>query len=221
MKTFIFRNYTVELMFENSNHTFSDYGSITDIELNHEIFVWFYLIPIRPNIFSIIKEIEDYFLRLEIAISQIPNDKTFLIFSMENLFSNRFQNSDFGLRNAIEIYNKNIIELSKLNSNVKIVDFSDFVSKFKKSELIDWKYYYLSKMLINPNLYEDFRVWFNRILDAIQSKRKKCLILDLDNTLWGGVLGEDGIEGIDLGSQYPGSIYQDFQESILNISKTE
>ena len=33
-------------------------------------------------------------------------------------------------------------------------------------------------------------------MDAIQLKRKKCLILDLDNILWGGILGEDSIEGI-------------------------
>ena len=36
---------------------------------------------------------------------------------------------------------------------------------------------------------------------------KKCLILDLDNTLWGGVIGDDGINGIDLGGEGLGAIY--------------
>ena len=206
-------------MFENSNVTFSDYGDITNIDKSHEIYIWFYMIPIRPDINSVIKEIEDYSLRLELVISQIPNEKTFLIFSLEDLFSNRWQNSDVRLRNAIQEYNRNIYAISELKSNVKILDFLDFVKKYRESDLIDWKYYYLSNMLINPNLYADFQLWFKRILSAIRSQRKKCLILDLDNTLWGGVLGEDGMEGIDLGNNYPGSAYKDFQESILNTSK--
>jgi predicted enzyme involved in methoxymalonyl-ACP biosynthesis len=41
-----------------------------------------------------------------------------------------------------------------------------------------------------------FKNWFVKQMDAIQLKRKKCLILDLDNILWGGILGEDSIEGI-------------------------
>jgi FkbH-like protein len=45
------------------------------------------------------------------------------------------------------------------------------------------------------------------------------LILDLDNTLWGGVIGEDGIEGISLGGDYPGNVYQAFQESLKRLNE--
>jgi FkbH-like protein len=44
-------------------------------------------------------------------------------------------------------------------------------------------------------------------------------VLDLDNTLWGGVLGEDGLAGIQLDSVYPGSAYLAFQREILNLHK--
>ena len=49
--------------------------------------------------------------------------------------------------------------------------------------------------------------------------RKKCLVLDLDNTLWGGILGEDGPDGIKIGDAFPGSAYRDFQELISVASK--
>src|SRR6185437_9273062 len=52
---------------------------------------------------------------------------------------------------------------------------------------------------------------------ALTGKSKKCLVLDLDNTLWGGVLGEDGVGGIKLGSTYPGSAYLAFQREILHL----
>jgi len=43
---------------------------------------------------------------------------------------------------------------------------------------------------------------------------KKCLVLDCDNTLWGGVIGEDGLDGIALGDEFPGSAFRDFQRQL-------
>jgi FkbH-like protein len=45
---------------------------------------------------------------------------------------------------------------------------------------------------------------------------KKCLVLDLDNTLWGGVIGEDGIERIKLSTQSPGNSFMAFQQALLD-----
>ncbi len=48
-------------------------------------------------------------------------------------------------------------------------------------------------------------------------KTKKCVVLDCDNVLWGGILSEDGIEGIRLGASGLGREYQDFQRFLLNL----
>ena len=48
-------------------------------------------------------------------------------------------------------------------------------------------------------------------------KTKKCIVLDCDNVLWGGILSEDGIEGIHLGNSGLGREYQDFQRFLLNL----
>jgi len=45
----------------------------------------------------------------------------------------------------------------------------------------------------------------------------KCLVVDCDNTLWGGILGEEGLGGIDLGEDYPGNVYKDFQRKLLAL----
>ena len=49
--------------------------------------------------------------------------------------------------------------------------------------------------------------------------RKKCLVLDLDNTLWGGIIGEDGIDNIDLGKTYPGNVFVDIQHLIKRYAQ--
>lgn len=57
-----------------------------------------------------------------------------------------------------------------------------------------------------------------RIINSIRGRSKKCLVLDLDNTLWGGVIGDDGIEGIQIGKDSPvGEAFQDLQKYILKL----
>ena len=46
---------------------------------------------------------------------------------------------------------------------------------------------------------------------------RKCIVLDLDNTLWGGVVGEEGPLGVTLGKEYPGVAYQHFQRALLSL----
>jgi len=45
---------------------------------------------------------------------------------------------------------------------------------------------------------------------------RKCLAVDGDNTLWGGVVGEDGVDGIAIGDEFPGSAYRDFQKLVAH-----
>jgi FkbH-like protein len=56
-----------------------------------------------------------------------------------------------------------------------------------------------------------------RHLRALSFPACKCLVVDLDGTLWGGVLGEDGPDGIALGAEYPGLAYQDFQRALAGL----
>lgn len=52
------------------------------------------------------------------------------------------------------------------------------------------------------------------ISDSTSQKKYKVLVVDCDNTLWGGVLGEDGIDGIQIGKGFPGQFFTDFQKEL-------
>ncbi|MDY6987192.1 MAG: HAD-IIIC family phosphatase [Thermodesulfobacteriota bacterium] len=60
--------------------------------------------------------------------------------------------------------------------------------------------------------HEDFK-----FIRTLKGKHKKCLVLDCDNVLWGGIIGEEGLPGIKLGKTYPGSPYYEFQHEVLNL----
>jgi FkbH-like protein len=54
---------------------------------------------------------------------------------------------------------------------------------------------------------------------AANGRTVRLVVLDLDNTLWGGVLGEDGIEGIAIGGDYPGNAFSQFQKALAQLSE--
>jgi FkbH-like protein len=57
------------------------------------------------------------------------------------------------------------------------------------------------------------------IIAAMNGKIKKCLVLDLDNTLWGGVIGDDGIENIQIGSLGIGKAFTEFQYWVKSLKE--
>jgi FkbH-like protein len=56
-----------------------------------------------------------------------------------------------------------------------------------------------------------------RAIRAVRKPPCKCLVVDLDNTLWGGVLGEDGAGGIQLGEDHPGNAFKEFQSALHSL----
>lgn len=59
-----------------------------------------------------------------------------------------------------------------------------------------------------------------KIIKSLYGKNKKALALDLDNTLWGGVIGDDGVEGISVGPEVPsGQVYYYFQKYLHDLRK--
>ena len=76
----------------------------------------------------------------------------------------------------------------------------------------DPRYYHLAKLPCAPELLVDYADGVAALVGARLGLSKKCVVLDLDNTLWGGVIGDDGVEGIRLGPGDPeGEAFGDFQ----------
>jgi FkbH-like protein len=58
-----------------------------------------------------------------------------------------------------------------------------------------------------------------RVARADLGLSRKCLVLDLDNTLWGGVVGDDGVDGIRLGGGHPGSAFRELQQMVRGLKE--
>ncbi|GAB0055918.1 hypothetical protein SIID45300_00217 [Candidatus Magnetaquicoccaceae bacterium FCR-1] len=83
----------------------------------------------------------------------------------------------------------------------------------------DDKWWYMARAPLSarlmPELAREQAIFFH----ALWGRVRKCLVLDLDNTLWGGVIGEDGMAGIALGHTGLGLVFREFQESVLALHR--
>lgn len=219
MKYFIFRNNTIENLFGTADITYSGYDDISYTDTDVESYVWFYQVPIKFDLEVLTEEVNGYFDKLQMVYRRLPAHAPFIVFSLEQLFSIRFSSIHYELQDSIAKFNTSVRHLAEEHPNVKFVDFSEFLSEYSKEQRMNWKYYFISQTEINPKLAPAFRQWFARKERELSLNRKKCLVLDLDNTLWDGVLGEDGIDGIRIGGEYPGKAFLYFQEALIELSK--
>lgn len=210
---------TIERFFQNLDVEFSGYEDISIFSNVYDRYIWFYLCPLKDDSSVIAKEVRNYIDLFRLTISNIPQTKTIIAFTIHPIYTINTINSNRDIIEACNYYNDSLYELSKEYSNIKVIEFSDFLSNYSNKDLIDWKYYFISQMALNPRYASAFQIWFKSQIESIELKRKKCLVLDFDNTLWSGVLGEDGIEGIGLGGDYPGKAFLFFQKQIKELSK--
>jgi predicted enzyme involved in methoxymalonyl-ACP biosynthesis len=118
---------------------------------------------------------------------------------------------------AIRAINNKLIATFGSNSQVKIFDYEQFTAFHGKKNLFDIKLYYQGDLRIAPNYLPHLAKRYADYALAKLAMGKKALVLDLDNTLWGGIIGEDGLEGIKLSPNGEGKPFYDFQRQILAL----
>lgn len=212
--TYVFRNNTIERLLDG-DYQFSgydDYGTVPEVEG----YLWWYQVPVKMNREQLVAEVESYAQRLLWVAGQI-GDKPLLVLTLECIWETNANLSDRRLAQAIEAFNNTAWSLATERKNIKVVDFGKFLQQYPESERIDWKFYFISQMIINPRLKGAFGTWLAEQQRALALQRKKCLVLDLDNTLWGGVLGEDGIDGVQLDGDYPGKAFHLWNEGLREL----
>ena len=124
---------------------------------------------------------------------------------------------EFGLRQSIRTLN-NLLESFALDSSqIFIFDLDVFFTQFGHENLTDPKMNYLADLKLSHKGLIEIAHAYSNYLFPLAGKSKKCLVLDLDNTLWGGIIGEDGIAGIRLGPENDGRPFYEFQKRILEL----
>lgn len=103
----------------------------------------------------------------------------------------------------------------KAENIIEVVPYSHLIQQVGQS--FSNKFWYLARVPFNVQCLEAYSRMVVGVVLASQGLSARALVLDLDNTLWQGVVGDDGKEGIILGGDYPGNLYKDLQSLFLAL----
>jgi len=126
---------------------------------------------------------------------------------------NTFQ--EIGIRK--KVYQLQLELLEHTTNNIIVLDSTPWMIEQGENSISN-ALWYLSKTPFHKNIFKLAASTCKNALDTLQGKTKKVLIVDLDDTLWGGIVGDDGIENLKIGGHDPlGEAFADFQTRIKEI----
>lgn len=115
--------------------------------------------------------------------------------------------------------NRIILDICEKQPNIIKIDLKAMIHRLGADRFYSPKMWYMASARFSAEGDKAVEEKITGFIEAEKRTRKKCLVLDLDNTLWGGVIGEEGVEGIELSSCKEGARYQDFQRQLLRMKE--
>ena len=116
--------------------------------------------------------------------------------------------------------NYELMRLSQRFPNLFICDIAGLQNKLGRDQMFAANVYTSTEMVLSIDALPYVASRVIDIVGAIKGQFKKCLILDLDNTVWGGVIGDDGLEGIQLGHGLGiGKAFTEFQMWVKKLKQ--
>ena len=217
----LYNNITAELLDENSNL----YKFKPDL-----IYIFTYHTDLKqfPELFSMDNEVIQWaeektkeILNLFEIVFKRFNCQIFYSLYVQPIYrqlGNLEKNYFFSESNCINLINLELIK--KRPSYVSYIDLEYYASLSGKNKWFDDKNYFLSKQGFSFDSMVKIGNGLSRLMEAFIGRQKKCLVIDLDNTLWGGIIGDDGLTGIKIDPNDPiGEAFIFFQKYLKKLKE--
>lgn len=122
-----------------------------------------------------------------------------------------------GQREAIRGINAGLTEAASKLAGVYVLDYDQLTARHGRERWHDEQKWLTVRLPVAAPFVGAVAQEWVRFLYPICGRLAKAAVFDLDNTIWGGIVGEDGIEGLKLGPEYPGAAYQEMQRALLDL----
>ncbi len=135
----------------------------------------------------------------------------------DSVFGNYANKTESSFLFQLRKLNYELMQFSTRHANFYLCDISSLQNQVGKSGFFQPAIYINTEMVLSLDILPAVAAKTTDLVKAMYGKFKKCLILDLDNTLWGGIIGDDGLENIQLGSLGIGKAFTEFQYWIKKL----
>ena len=129
----------------------------------------------------------------------------------DSIFGNYAAKTKSSFLFQIRKLNYELMNYAVDNFDFHVIDISSLQNQFGKKTFFCTSVYVNTEMVLSVDVLPKIAAQTVDLIGAINGKIKKCVILDLDNTLWGGIIGDDGIENIQLATLGLGKAFTEFQ----------
>lgn len=125
--------------------------------------------------------------------------------------------TEYGLKEMVYDFNARLADAFRSDPQVFLFDFNSFVSKYGEINVLDYRQFLVGDIKVSLSYIPHLAGELMGYIKADLGVNRKCIVLDLDNTLWGGIIGEDGFDRIDLSLKPPGMAFMEFQRVLLAL----
>jgi FkbH-like protein len=122
-----------------------------------------------------------------------------------------------GARQAAETVNRVLIELARQHNEIILVDADLAFGELAPAQRSDAKLWFYGRIAYAPDAMRALAAAVARSWQLLKRGPAKVLALDFDNTLWGGIYGEDGVANLHCGDDAPGNAFKAFQQECLRL----
>ena len=156
-------------------------------------------------------------------IEQLIEANSAIQFFVSNLdCQNRLLTPLLSTNNTTELellWENGLRKIQSSKRNFCIFDIKRMIYKAGFERFYSDKLWYLAKQKYSMSAITLLKNEVLNVLNSFSGKRKKCLIVDLDNTLWGGIVAEEGALGIELSEHKEGARFKDFQRRLKQLKQ--
>jgi FkbH-like protein len=137
----------------------------------------------------------------------------------DGVFGNYSNKTAMSFTYQLRKINFGLMDLSQKIKNLFISDLSQLQNQYGRQMIFDPRLYIDADMVLSLDALPVLAKSLLDIIQTVSGRFKKCLILDLDNTLWGGVIGDDGMENIEIGHLGQGKVFSELQQWIRQLKQ--
>lgn len=125
--------------------------------------------------------------------------------------------SELSQTRAIRAINEELWQVARSCPGIYLLDYDALAARYGRQAWHDEEKWLTMRMPIAARCLLHLANEWLHFLHALTGKVCKALAVDLDNTLWGGIIGEDGMKGIQIGTEPPGAAYHALQQAMLDL----
>jgi FkbH-like protein len=213
----------------NANIEIGDYDNIvqdsTKVADSQAVIIFWEICNIVEGLFYKIEHFEDSQItelgekvcsEIDLVFKNLEQSSLVLINKFSSLPFQFLSKDKSNLDKFTEFLNKYLEDTAP--KNVRLIEINKIFANVELSKSIDFRYYYSSKALYTIEFLKNYANQVKPLIMSANGKAKKTIIFDCDNTLWKGILGEDGFDKIDMSSHSKaGIVFHEIQNLALSL----